>query len=557
MKVGPKLVELWTVAGASIGVPPDPPLAPVLDPPVDGPWLPATPPACTRVVDVPLHGVAFAAALAFARTDGRGLTPLNPKTAAGKPMPLFAGTARDSTAPGQARLEDRTADDSVPTYRVAQGDWFGRWSDWATELGPAKARTPPPRPILEVDYQPPSWTPAAPFTPPSPVPAGGLSGLLSVRVPVPDNTKLPPGANQLASLRVVVTSGGASFSDARYAIPSTTGTPGSSPGVWLVAGTTTASGTLQPVLVVQMNGPALMPSASSVLTVTAYWIDSAGVSSDPSAAPPRQQTIYDPRPPPGPTLPSTLQYTARPDATGRARVELTWAPTGDHYRVFYADENQLALGIAKLANGTAAILTALSPSAKAAVQATATTAQADLSSAPSGAADRAARFLAHANLFDWSMFQNLTASPLRAPSSGNVVFRDEVSGSLRVLSFYRVIAVSANNVAADFASAPLVPVAVPNDGPPARPTLSVKAVAPASTASPSAPGGAELTLHVPLGAVAPVHLRVRRSIVGSDDPRTLRISYEADLPAAGAYPTAPLTSVSTDARATTIVLSED
>ena len=107
-------------------------------------------------------------------------------------------------------------------------------------------------------------------------------------------------------------------------------------------------------MVVEVPGPALLPTASGTVTVTAVWTDSDDVDSDPSE--PKSKTMYDPRPPAAVVIPPTLAYTARPDATGRARATLEWTPsTGQAaYRVFFADETTLRAKLEDVAGGVIA-----------------------------------------------------------------------------------------------------------------------------------------------------------------------------------------------------------
>ena len=57
---------------------------------------------------------------------------------------------------------------------------------------------------------------------------------------------------------------------------------------------------------------------------------------------PAKRTIVDPRPPPPPPVITELRWTARPDVTGHARVDLDFASTvGTRYRVFVSNETLL------------------------------------------------------------------------------------------------------------------------------------------------------------------------------------------------------------------------
>jgi hypothetical protein len=207
--------------------------------------------------------------------------------------------------------------------------------------------------------------------------------------------------------------------------------------------------------------------------------------------------LHDPRPPLPPPFISTLQYTARPDATGRARAHLAWTSSPQHagFRVFYADETRVTGKLRDLvAAGTApASLTAL---------------LAALDAAP--AADvRATVFTSHAQLLPRAWFEQLTGAPL--PATGAMRFEHDVSGSLRVLSLYRVVPVSAAHVEAPFADCALSVFAVPNTGAPQQPHLAVLAEQTATGYR------AKLTIGVPRGLVPAGEYRLRRSAATSSD----------------------------------------
>src|SRR5439155_12336670 len=72
---------------------------------------------------------------------------------------------------------------------------------------------------------------------------------------------------------------------------------------------------------------------------------------------------------------------------------------------------------------------------------------------------------------------------------------------------------SVANVETDFASAPLVPVAVPNTSPPPKPLLIAKGDVDLTRATPYQ---ARLEVKIPRGLVVPAECRVRRSRVSSD-----------------------------------------
>jgi hypothetical protein len=547
----PNLVDIMCVACVNLGNPPDQPHPPSLQWTNDGAWLPVTPPAAERLVGITAHGLSMAGMVAFARKEATGVTSLQPRVVlpdgSKVTMPLMAGASGDA-APGDGYFEDRHAPGEKLGYRMAQSDWFGRWSLWSELAVAAKQRTAPPVPTVEVSYVPPTVT--------TPLPTGNLTGRLMVRVALPTADTLPPGGRLLSRLELHVDGVDVTFSVTRtIPLPATEAAawsnappppddPNAPPIIVLktdardsarIEGMNPAHPPAAPVpdsLVVELDGPPLAVAQLASVTVSAKWIDDGAVSSSPST--PVRRQLVDPRPPawPQPALPSDLRYSARPDVTGRARVELHW-PQGDSasFRVFYADENQLLAGLkAKQA----------------------TTEYNELSAAATlPAPRRAALFLTHASLYDWSMFENLTKSPLLPPTSGDVSFEHSLSGSLKALSFYRILAVSAGNVPCDFPSAPLLPVAVPNDGPPGRPLLSLKAY------TNPRPFAVDVSVHVPLGGPVPVRLRVRRSSLALSDAHKMMPLVEVDLPTAPTTsPTAPLTSVDLGQKMASFILHD-
>ena len=145
-------LDLWTVAAVVPGRP-----TAALTPPscgvgVDLGWQQeATPPSQTRHVALPLAGLGPAAQVALAR-ETPALVGLNPRLpdvlGAGPdraiaivPAVLAAAGSGPATATGQGEVHDRMAPAAAATYRVAQSDWFGRWSQWAP--GIAGAGRPP------------------------------------------------------------------------------------------------------------------------------------------------------------------------------------------------------------------------------------------------------------------------------------------------------------------------------------------------------------------------------------------------------------------------------
>lgn len=491
-------VELWVVAAAAIGAPGNPPLAPALAP-EPGTWMPSPPTAPIRQIPIDISGLFPGALLAFARQDTSGIVPLNPVDRNNAPMPIVSSPTKASTVSGVAQVTDRKAPPGVLTYRLSQSDWFGRFSPWAKVNAPDQARTAPPKPTPEVFY-----------TPPAPVGSAPLAGTLLVRVPIPADAALPPGCGPLTGLIVQAAAADVGFNvNATYSLSGGSGvtiTPA-------VAGPPPKPATLN----IQFNGPALNVAASTTVSITAQWQTATAVSIVSDTV---QRFIGDPRPAPPPVIPSSLRYAAKPDAMNRARFEIDLpAVAGAQYRVYFADENQLLKGVQNLIAST-------DPQVTSALKSQANAALPDLTAALAmNATDRAAAFMAHSALYTYDMFQNLTQTAV-APGT----FAHSLPGDLKTLSFYRVLTWNAANVGSDFLTSPLVPVAVPNDPPPARPAISVK---PAQDVS-GVIIGAAVTVRVTRTAVDPVQYRVRRSFAGATpDPRRMLVIYEGVLPASG------------------------
>ena len=184
-----RLLSLGTVAPLIVGVPPDRPARPSLGALRSGAWnTTLIPPAGARQVTVPLSGLVAANQLAFARLDFSGPAALNEAGPDGGKLPISAAVLPDATAPGQGEVYDRLGPPSPTRYRIAQADWFGRWSDWSEGLVAAAARPRPPRPVPELFYAQPAL--------PNPMHSLPLSGTIRIRVGVPQPTQLPPGSLQ-------------------------------------------------------------------------------------------------------------------------------------------------------------------------------------------------------------------------------------------------------------------------------------------------------------------------------------------------------------------------
>jgi hypothetical protein len=481
-------VDLWTVAAVVAGQPAAPLPRPAVGPMADLGWVPEVPPAARRHVAIPLSGLVPAAAVALAR-ETPGVVGLNSRLpaifGAGVPdraVPIVPGVLveTDTAAaanPGEGEVHDRHAPEDATDYRVAQSDWFGRWSSWSQASVGAGVRPPVPVPVIEVAYVDP--------------PAPGGVGTLQVRCLQPRDNDLPAGAFALSTLLVEAAVGGAS-----PATGSATAVRGPAP-----------AGVDAPPLLVSLPVPALAPAERRELTATARWSDLGGRVS--ALSPPARAQAVDPRAPAPLVLPNALEYAARPDALGRSRVRVSWPATANTaYRIYFSDETTLRQRLSTLVAGG-------KPDAVAAASALA-----GAVTAP----DRAAVFRAHAGLFDKTCFELLTRTPVLASSAGPRTYDHEVSASLRVLVFFKVVPVAVLRTSpllelggeAAFESSTLLPRGIPNSPPPPVPLL---------TASPDKddPMRVVLTVSVPAGQTAPVALRLRRSRVSGADALSMPV----------------------------------
>jgi len=489
-QAGP-FVDLYAAAVAIIGSPPSVPGQVTIDLVEDRGWLATPPPPdVRRALRLVASGFLPHPVAVLTATDSFGDRTLNPYPHIGRlppgkpppggtPLPIIVSRPGDTTVPGQGRFEDRDAPGSAIHYRLAQGDWFGRWGVFSAGDAPAKARTPPMRPTVELYPQPPIVG--------SPAPTGPLSGLISVRIPIPRTADLPPGGAALSRLDLDETFTGSSTTTAGYDLSAL---PGG-------ASVETHPAPDHDVLVIPRTGPARYPSTSLKVSYTARWVDSLGqvsANSDPAV-----RTIVDPRPPPLPAVETELRYTARPDSQGHARVDLDFASTpGTRYRVYASTEVTL--------------LKALDDGGH-------TLEASDIRGAAPGAL-RAMKFRSYKGLFGWDHFECLTKQSIVATGT-TTHFVHRVSGSLDVLVIYRVISEGESGALADLTQADLVPFAVPNLGGPPQPLLSVL-----NSGLDPTTAGVALRVKVPVGKAKPKAWRLRRASVPTNDP--LRMSVVAE-----------------------------
>ena len=494
---------MGVVLAATVGAPLDLPSSPGLSVGTDGPWLPGTAPQARRELSATLAALVAGAGLAsaIAQPNGTAAAARNPVDGRGRGRLITPGRSLVATGPTDGEVRDRLTDDRGGSWQVAQIDWFGRWSGWSRRGFVAGVRPQPPSPVLTATTRPP--------TVPQPSPGGPLAGVVRVEVAVPPVAGLPAGGRLLDDLELTVRSAGLPATVTRHPLSDPAHPP--------------------ETLVIEVPGPELLPTRSGQVTLTARWLDTANVASNPSS--PRTVTLHDPRPPAAVVLSPTLTYTARPDATGHAQTTLAWTSTEDqpYFRVFVADETTLRAKLADIAAGrpspgdsgqappaadAAALLTALDTAA--------------------GDPARGAVWADHRHQLPRRWWLQLTGEPLARVTGGPTRYTHEVSGSLTVLVLYRIVSVSAASVESDFATSPLLPRRVPNALVPATPAITVR---------PETDGAqnliARITVAVPSGPAAAARYRLRRA-TGSTATMLMPIVAE------GAVPTDAPTDMPTD-----------
>ncbi len=442
-----------------------------------GTWVPEVlPPAALREITLPLSGLTAAPTLAVARRNsGAGpivsLNARHPNTR--RALALVPTVPDGATEGGCGRYADDTSPPNEVEYRIAQADWWGRWSDWGIRTVAAKPRTLPPAPVLSLEYE------LADKLPLNDTPRFGT---LRAALIMPRVDDLAAGSRLLVGARVSGTVGGVTVNE-EVDLPAT------HPAKFYVTVTPPAG--------------MIARTGSVEAKLVAHWFDSEGYG-DPSEE--QRKVLVDPRPPAALVMDPTLRYSARPDAVGRARVVLSWtgAPNA-RYRVYTTDETRLRSALAE--RGAAG-------NAAAAAVVTAVDAAPD-------AAYRGAAWSdpAHAAVFTRDLFTNLTDEPLHGTA---LRYPHDLSGSLRVLAFFKIVAISEQNVESEFTAATLLPVAVPSGGPPPRPLLDLVEF--------TDEGEAHFTATVVRGPQPAARWRLRRSVADSD-PLRMPIVAEGDVPA--------------------------
>ena len=468
---------LGTLAIADRGAPLDRVPAPTVTRAAHKDWLPGVPPEAKREVIVDVARIRVAGLLAAGKRTPAGgsggqYAPMNRANADGFHLPLVLSlnladeTGDPIMSPGTGFVADRTAEPPAIRYFVAQEDRFGRWSDWAARNAAPGPRPKPPPPQFQAFYTQPTIGDAA-----------TSGGAIVVKVMVPDAAALAPGSNLLDRLRLLI-------HDKTLGTTTTLNEPQSNKVTLPVDPTTF-------YLHIPHNGPVLQATEQRQLRLTAHWIDTANVLS--TVSEPQTLTLTDPRPPAQLAVPDTLQYSARPDVTGLSWVEHRWTsqPGQAQFGVYYTDENRLLSHLQSI--GQVAVLNQLD--------------------AATDAAARAAVYRSNVGLFPDHLLERLRDVGVEF-NSGQQGFRHAVSGSLRVLNFYKIAAEAASGAKPVLTDLDLIVYGVPNSDPPPRPVLEVVPVSPE-------PGEQDFVTEVKINLRAGTTLgetwRLRRSAVESQN----------------------------------------
>lgn len=447
-----------------------------------GTWLAdVEPPAALRSLTLPLSGLTAACTLAFARREGAApLVSLNTRNAASGRALSIVPARMESMGTGYGQVMDGEAPPGAVTYRLAQADWWGRWSGWSERLVPEKPRALPPAPVFTLHYT------MADVEPVNDVPRFGS---LIARVTLPRNSDLEAGSRSLTRIDVSGTIG----------------------GVPVVASQPLVQTTDKFMLVSIPAAAGIIERGESVeARINARWFDGTvhGPSGDEQRA-----TCVDARPPAALTIDPTLRYSARPDAVGRSRIVLTWTGTANRrYRVYNTDETRLKAALRERPasdTASAALLTAVE-------------------AAPDINLRAEVWRTAPAALLTRELFTNLTPEPI---AGSNIRWQHDLSASLEVLSFFRIVPVTLDNVEGLFSDATLLPVAVPAGGPPPRPLLDFDGF--------DSDGHAQLTVRIVRGPQQAARWRLRRSVAESETIR-MPIVAEGTVPIADPQATGPI-----------------
>ncbi|MGB6231737.1 MAG: hypothetical protein WBF53_16595 [Litorimonas sp.] len=445
-----------------------------------------------REIDMALGGVVTGACLALRRRNpmpGVLAERLNRPTARNTDIRLpvvlssqFEIAREDVGLPVSGYYRDRRATPSKLDYAVAQQDLFGRWSGWVVGRAPEGKRPNPPVPVLSASYRPAD-----------PKDADRKGGRVRVQVHVPDAETLPPAGRPLSNLHLACTdplgsavgaAGSNTLRERAFVEPVSAKTPLTQPD---------GTDSDQFAIVFRFEGPVLEPGEQRVVTLTARWEDTHGQKSAPSQ--PVRVKLTDIRPPEQLSLPPGLRYSARPDVTGLAWIEHSWtaSPGQAGFGVYYSDETRLA---DHLEQSGGQIETGL---------------LADIRNERDPAV-RAQLFKDNAGLFPDHLFERLEGVLVHGPQAGRHAFRHAVSGSLRILSAYKIAVESSVGSKPPLTDLPMMVVAVPNAAAPPQPTVDL------SMDSGSGVPVVRVRIKAPSGVTTPSRWRLRRSRLSGKNP---------------------------------------
>ena len=376
---------------------------------------------------------------------------------------------------------------------VSQMDRFGRYSEWASILGDKGQRPKPPRPTVTATYTQPDPTNEREKCLPE-LNADKHQGCITVTVPLPEDDTLTPASFPLSHVELTVRSNNAPFGSLiTIAVADKISIHHNPPN------------SDQFGLRTEFLGPIIPATLSRDLEVEAVWVDTQGQRSHVSE--PAKLIMHDPYPPTQISRPDTLRYASRPDATKKAWVEHQWTSTeiNAHYAVYYTDENRLRDYLRTSSkNGEVWASTLLENLEN----------EADL-------ATRAAMLKAENSHFPDHLYERLKdvveKSSVPSPSEESTfLFRHALSGSLRILSGYKIVAEAAHTTARpELSDVDIVFYGVPNSDPLVRPSITAKMVVPKDGEPPLV---VELTVTLPAGITKGQQARIRRTRSGVIDP---------------------------------------
>lgn len=422
LPIGQVLLPLTAVVGAAVGATPDLPSAPALAGARQGPWRRRVDQRSAQRTVALEFATPPPGSVALARRDPQSgaLIPLGRQYRDAQPWRAPYAVGRPTDGSLSLEIWDHDAPVDASEYLVARSDAMGRWSAWASIVGPDVVRPAVPVPRVAVTVP----SPAAP----PPVHDDPIAVLLRVDVAVPSDEEIEPGG----------------FGVRRVGI-----TADSEPEQWFdLPDPQVASFAVDSV-----HGPQLGRAEGATTRVRARFEDAAQRHSTLSDA--VERTVRDPRPPHHVTLTGPLHYAGRPGRDGLARALLEWGARSDlSYRVYLAYEPELR---ARLSGGGGQDIV-------------------DALDAAAGSGERAAVWFANRGRLPQAAFHPVghTQTP---PGDTRCRHVQELPGGLPGLAIFKVIPLSAALVEADWAGGATAIYAVPDDRPPATPLLAVRAVA--------------------------------------------------------------------------------